>query len=230
MTSMTASHAVPPAEAAYRSPRTSPWRRFFDVVAQARSYRRIGFLLAGLPLGTAWFTALVAAVSTSVTMLVVGLVGIPMLWVTWLAVRAFANVERHATSVLLDRHLPAAPIEAGTGNVWARLRSFSRDRDRWNELAYLLLRFPAGIATFTIAVTVLATPVLLATAPLHARLDDHPFGDWAHSGDMERAATSPWAWLLVPLGVVLVFAAFHLLNRLAEWCGAWASAWLTPRG
>ena len=215
MTSEARDHHRPPA-----------WRRFFGVVAHPDSYRRIAYLLLGLPLGTAWFAALVSAVSVSASMLVVALIGVPMLWATWHAVRAFANVERHAANVLLDQHVPLAPMTAGTGNVSARLRSVSRDRDRWRELGYLLLRFPVGIATFTATVAAITTPITIAVAPIRARVQDHPFGDWAYSSTMEDAAAAPWAWLLVPVGVALLFAAFHLLNRLAAACGRWTGAWL----
>ncbi|HET7655030.1 MAG TPA: sensor domain-containing protein [Acidimicrobiales bacterium] len=187
----------------------------------ARTQRRIAYLLLGFPLGTAWFALFVTAVSVSLSMVVVALIGIPMLWATWLAVRACANVERFAANTLLDRDVPLAPMTTGTGNVWARLRAMSGDRRRWAELRYLFLRFPAGIATFTAALTALTVPVMVAVAPIQARIDDHPFGDWALSGRMEDVAASPWAWLLVPLGAVLLVAAVYLLNRLADACGRW---------
>jgi hypothetical protein len=100
----------------------------------------------------------------------------------------------------------------------------SGERDRRRELGFLLLRFPVGIATFTGAVTAMATPVLVAYAPFVARYDDEPFGDWALSSRMENVATSSWAWLLVPLGIALLIPAFHALNALARGCGRWTAA------
>ena len=80
---------------------------------------------------------------------------------TWYAVRAFANVERGVASALLERARRPAPMAPGvSGNLWVRLRDMSRDRARWRELGYLMLRFPAGIATFTLAVTALTVPVI----------------------------------------------------------------------
>jgi hypothetical protein len=40
------------------------------------------------------------------------------------------------------------------------------------------------------------------------------------------ASNSPWAWALVPLGVTLLFVAFHAVNALARVCGQWTTAWL----
>jgi hypothetical protein len=103
----------------------------------------------------------------------------------------------------------------------------SRDRVRWREVRFLLLRFPIGVATFTAAVTAIATPLLIAYAPFVARFGDDPFGDWALSSQMESVATSsPWSWLLVPFGVALLVPAFHALNALARACGRHTDAWL----
>jgi hypothetical protein len=208
----------------------SPLHRFFGVVACGQSYRNLAYLLLGLVLGTLWFSVLVTVITTSVSLIVLALVGIPMLWATWYVIRAFANVERGVANALLDQHIAMAPMAAGQrGNVWVRLKAMSRERDRWRELAFLLLRFPAGIATFTAAVTLLTVPVVVAYAPFHARYvaEVEPFGDWFWSSELEDfAADSAWSWLLVPLGVIALFAAFHVLNALAKACGHWASSWL----
>jgi hypothetical protein len=210
--------------------RSSPLHRFFGVVAESRSYRNLAYLLLGLPLGTLWFTLLVTAISVGVSMLVVFLLGIPILLGTWYAVRAFGNVERATADALLDVDLPMAPISSPVGgNLWRRLRGMSEDRSRWRELAFLLLRFPAGIATFTAAVTSIAVPVTIAYAPFHARfIGDGDFGDWFYSSEVDDIASgSPWSWLLVPFGVLLLFVAFHAMNGVARACGRWTTAWLS---
>jgi hypothetical protein len=83
------------------------------------------------------------------------------------------------------------------------------------------------VATFTAAVTAIATPFLVAYAPIVARRDEQPFGDWALSSRMEDvASSSPWSWLLIPLGLAMLIASFHLMNAVARLCGRWANAWL----
>jgi hypothetical protein len=212
-----------------RTDGTSPLRRFLGVVAQPDSYRNIAFLLVGLPLGTVWFTVLITGVSVALSMLVVALIGIPMLLGVWYVTRAFANVERGVVNSLLAQQLPHSSMNATQrGNVWVRLRSMTRERDRWRELGYVMSRFPIGVATFTAAVTAVATPLMVAYAPIAARHDEEPFGDWALSSRMEDvASSSPWSWLLVPLGLVMLIASFHLMNALARICGRWATAWLS---
>ncbi len=207
---------------------TTPLRRIFGVVTQPQSYRNIAYLLIGLPLGTVWFSVLISGLSAAISMIVVALLGIPMLWGMWCLIRRLANVERSTANVLLGQHLQQASTASPTrGNLWVRFRSMTSERDRWRELGYLLLRFPAGIVTFTAAVTALATPFLVAFAPFTARYGgDQPFGDWSQSSRMEDVANSPWSWFLVPLGVGMVFASFHLLNALARACGRWTTTWL----
>jgi hypothetical protein len=202
--------------------------RFFGVVARPQTFRNITYLLLGLPLGTLWFSILVTLASVSVSMLVVALLGIPLLVGSWYAVRAFANVERGVASALLDEHVAQQPMASGvSGNLWVRLREMSRDRARWRELGYLMLRFPAGIATFTLAVTALTVPAIIAYTPIYARLADESFGDWFWSSELQDFASgNPWSWALLPAGLLLVFAAFHVLNALARVCGRWTTAWL----
>ena len=203
------------------------WRRFFGVVARPDTYRRLAFLLLGLPLGTFWFCVLVTGLSVGVAMIVVALIGIPILLGMVYVTRAFANVERAVTDALVGTSIPSATWTApGTGNPWRRLRAAAREHDRWRELAFLMLRFPVGIATFTVAVTAIAAPLSVAWAPFQARIEDEPFGDWALSSRMEDVATSPWSWAFVPLGLLLLVAALHLTNALAGACGRWAARWL----
>jgi hypothetical protein len=203
--------------------RRTPIRRFFGVVGQAQSYRNIGYLLLGLLVATAWFTLLVTAISVSLSLIVVALLGIPLLLGTWYAVRAFANVERGLANVLLGTNLRPAPMASRQrGNPWARLLGMSRERDRWRELAYLFVRIPVGIATFVIAVVALAVPLALVWAPIEAHRVDG-FGNWSGSSELHDAANSTWAWGLIPLGLGLFVVSIHLLNGLAGRCGRWTA-------
>lgn len=206
--------------------RTSSRRRFFGVVGPAQTARHIGYLLLGLPLGIIWFTVLVTGLSVGVGVLVVALAGIPVLLGMGYLTRGFANAERVVANMLLAQHLRPAPLAStARGNLWVRLRAMAADGDRWRELGFLLLRLPVGVATFTAAVTALAAPVAVAYAPVHVRyVGDRSFGEWEYSSTLEDAASTPWSWLLVPLGALLLIASLHLMNALAAACARWTSA------
>jgi hypothetical protein len=161
------------------------------------------------------------------SLVIVALLGLPVLLGMWYVTRGAANVERRLAALLPGGAIPPAPMAGPPGNVWVRLRSMTLERDRWRELAFVMLRFPVGIATFTAAAAALTAPVAVAMAPFTARFDDsEPFGTWRYATEMEDLASSPFGWLLVPLGLVLFVAALHLLDALARACGRWAWSWL----
>ena len=150
----------------------------------------MGYLLLGLALAIAWSTLLVTALSVSLSMVVVALLGIPLLLGTWYVVRAIANVERGLANVLLGQNLRPAPMASRhRGNLWARLVAMSRERSRCRELAYLFVRIPVGIATFAITVVALTVPLALIWAPIHAhQVDD--FGVWSGSSELHDLVSS----------------------------------------
>ena len=73
----------------------------------------------------------------------------------------------------------------------------------------LLLRFPAGVATFTVAITLIATSLGLAFAPTYTWTSDD--FTWAS----RTFDPFPWSFALVPMGLLMVFASLHLMNALA---------------
>jgi hypothetical protein len=213
------------ATSAHRAARA---RRFFGVVAQPQSYLNVAYLILGLPLGIVWFTVLVTGVAVGTSILVVALAGIPCLVGLWYVTRSLANLERGLANVLLGTSLVADPMDAPTGNLWRRLRTMTSDTGRWREVAYLMARFPAGVATFVVAVSCLTISTAIVYAPLYARyVADHTFGDWALSTELHRFATSsPWSWLLIPLGGLCFVVSLHVMNALAAACGRWTTSWL----
>ena len=84
----------------------------------------------------------------------------------------------------------------------------SADRHRWRELVYLTLRFPVGVATFVAATTCITTSIVVGYAPFYARYDNDPsFGNFAMSERLDDIASNfPWAWLLAPLGAMMLIA------------------------
>ncbi len=190
---------------------------FFGVIKEPRSYRTILFLLLGLPLGTIYFTVLVTGVSLGISLLVVALLGIPILIGLWYVVRGFMRFERTLAMNLLDVDIaPLGSAPQSSGGLWTRFKTLMADRPTWRGFWYLLLRFIAGVATFTIAVTLIAVSLGLAFGPTVS---------WA-SDDLEWFGWTfdpfPWSFALVPIGILFVFASLHVMNALGVVCGRWA--------
>jgi len=112
----------------------------------------------------------------------------------------------------LPHPLSRAPHPGGS---WASLRGMTKDHSRRKELGFLLLRFPAAITTFGVAMGALTALFIVVAAPFQARYGGrHRFGHWAGAARIEAVASgSPWSWALVSLGGVLLIAAVHLPRR-----------------
>jgi len=189
---------------------------FWVVAVKGQSYRNILYLLLGLPLGILYFTVLVTGASVGLGLLVLALVGIPLLIGLWYVIRGLMNFERGLAIVLLD--VDIAPIQAAppvSGGLWNRFVALWSDRGTWRGIQYLLFRFPAGIATFTIAVTLTATSLAMAFAPTYMWTSDNL--TWAD----RTFDPFPWSFALVPAGIALFFVSLHVMNALAAVSGRW---------
>ncbi len=189
---------------------------FFGVVTQAQSYRSMLYLLFGLPLGTVYFTVLVTGLSLGVSLLLLALLGIPILIGLWHVVHGFAKFERALTMGLLEVEVaPISPLPERSAGLWDHLKNLVGHQPTRRAIYYLLLRFPAGIATFVLAVTAIAVSLGMALAPAYMWTSDEL--NWGS----RTFDPFPWSFALVPLGVVFVFLALHLMNAVAATCGEW---------
>lgn len=190
---------------------------FFGVIKEPRSYRTIIFLLLGLPLGTFYFVVLVTGVSVGISLLVVALLGIPILIGLWYLVRGLMRFERTLAMNLLDVDIaPLGSVPESSGGLWTRFKTLMADRPTWRGFWYLILRFAAGVATFTIAVTLIAVSLGLAFGPTFSwTSDDLDWFGWTFDPFL-------WSFALVPIGILLVFVSLHVMNAVGAACGRWA--------
>jgi len=179
---------------------------------ERRTYLAFLYALLGLPLGMFYFVFIVTGLSLGLGLLIT-LAGIPVLVLTLAACRGLAQLERRLASSLLDAPMPRVDSRRDEGSIWRRLVAQLRSAETWRELAYLLIRFVTGLASFIIAVTVvgagitygLVQPILVAFVP-SAGAD---FGSWSVNS-VSRAL------LLVPPGLVLLLLAPTIINIQAR--------------
>ncbi|HMJ94549.1 MAG TPA: sensor domain-containing protein [Thermoleophilaceae bacterium] len=187
---------------------------------EARTYRRILYLVLALPLGVAEFTFLVTVISfgfgTAVT-----LIGIPVLVASVYAWRWLADFERRLIGALLDAEIPSPyrPDPTG-GRWWQRLAFRLADPATWKDLAFLLIRLPLGILSFSLAAAVVGSGLRLVLAPVYYE----PFadGDWIGWLGVDTLGE---AFALVPLGALILLAGIPALGALARLYG-WLAAQL----
>ncbi|MDP9495954.1 MAG: sensor domain-containing protein [Actinomycetota bacterium] len=188
---------------------------------EAGTYRAIGYLLLGLPLGILSFNFVITGLALGLG-LTVTLVGIPVLVATLLGARALAGFERELAATLLEAPMPRhirAPHQSN-GFWWHRLGDLLAERRTYAELGFLILRLPMGIADFVVVVTILslalgafAQPILIAVGiPTE-------YGSWT-------VDTYAEALVFVPISVVYLLAGPRLLLAWASVSRRFASAML----
>ncbi|MDE3133810.1 MAG: sensor domain-containing protein [Acidobacteriota bacterium] len=176
-------------------------------LAEPTTYRRLAFLLLGLPLAVIWFAGLVAlwnlAIGTFVTPIV-----IPAVIALAYATRAAVTVEAELARSLLGVDA-RAPVISIAGRGWrARARNLLGP-GFWRAQGYLwtraLLGFPAGV----LMVALLGIALGMIAAPLWV-----PFvhGGWGFG--IWRAHSLLQSLLLVPVGLALLPLSVALASPL----------------
>ena len=137
------------------------WR----LVRDRRTYLRIFYLLLAFPLGTLYFVVIVTGLSTGVGLAIV-MVGFPILLVTLLGWLLFGRIERELAIHLLGAQIrPMSLPDSVRRSGWQRLLKTLGDSVTWKTLVYLLLEFPFGVFSFTLAVVLITLSISLILYP-----------------------------------------------------------------
>lgn len=188
---------------------SQPVRGFLGVVTWRQSYLNILYLLLAFPLGLAYFLLYVVGGALGLGLMVL-LVGGVLLLVLLLAAQWLGALER-----LLAVHLLGIPIAAGHTSwpegqgLTGYLKAVLRNRTTWTGLAYLLAKFPLGLASWLVVVIAGSVVLALIGAPLvDVSGGDVNVGPWRPD--------SPGEFLLISvIGLALAVPTLHLLNGLA---------------
>jgi hypothetical protein len=186
---------------------TPAWRSLLRPLTTARGYTALTHHLLGLPLGVIYFTWLVTGIATGLG-LAITVIGIPVLTLVFATVRPLLAGERAMANALLGTSIESAPL-APDGEGWfGQLKAYWTDSATWRGILYLLLRFPIGTATFTVAVATYATALYLLAAPIVAPFDAIEVGIWEPDTVLEGLA-------LVPLGAAVLLASAWISEGMA---------------
>ena len=181
-------------------------------------YRAALYFLIGLPLGVFDFTLMVTGLSLGLG-LTVTIIGIPVLVGSLLVARAQATVERRLAVSLIDSPIPTVKrmIAPATGAFWPRLRSLITERRTWNEVAYLLLRLPMGVADFVFITTLLALIASGVVQPILVSLGvESQIGTWEIDTIAEALAFVPVSLVFLLVAPRLIIGWSGLSRRFAS--------------
>ena len=182
-------------------------RGFFGVIIDPQSYLNIVYLLVAFPLGTFYFVFLVTGLSLGFG-LIITLVGIPILLLVLAGSWALCKLERNVAITMLKEDIPAASSQPISQGLWSRVKVLLKDSVTWTGVLYLFLKFPLGIVTFTIVVTLISVSLGLLTAPIYYSFVDMGLGFWNIDMLWE-------AFVLTLIGIPMIFISLYLMNGAA---------------
>ncbi len=196
--------------------------RFFGVVADARTYGALFYMLLALATGIFYFTWVVAGLSVSLGFAIT-IIGAPLLVLFFASVRLLSLVEGRMVETMLGERMPRRPLYADRDKpLLNRIAELFTDPRSWTTMLYFLLMLPLGIVYFTVVVTGLCFAAVLIAMPVAAALG---YGDhWYVGGiDVVYAQSWWWAWPLLALaGVLSLFLTLHAARGIGRLHGALA--------
>jgi len=192
----------------------------FGPATDAQTYLNLLYLLLAFPLGIAYFVFLIFGMSLGAGLAVI-FVGVPILMGVLFACLSLGAFERLMARSMLHLSIASPPGVASGPGLWAKLKALFGNPATWKSFFYLMLKFPFGIAAFVVLVTAFSVSGALILAPLTYSTLSIDFGLW-------RVDSKDEATILCLMGVVLLLAAFHLVNALAFVWGRFAQIMLGP--
>lgn len=203
-------------------------KKFFSVAAQGQTYLNMLYLLFSFPLGLFYFVFLVSGLAIGISTIIIwiGLLFLLAVFAVWYALIVF---ERQLAIWMLREEIP--PIvreEIPNQTTWQRFVSAVKNPVTWKGLLYLFAKFPLGVFSFVVLVTLLAVSLALLTMPIYyslfpAQVDITLFNGIRNPVIIDTLAEALTASLI---GLLLTIVSMHILNGLAWVSGKFARVML----
>ena len=206
---------------ALKKPQTtgSILNRLFGVYLDPRTWGSLLFMFIAFITGIIYFTWVVTGLSLSVGLFIL-IIGIPFAILFLLTVQGLALLEGRLVEALLGERMPRRPLFAQPGLKWMeRLKALLTDTHTWLSMLYMLLQLPLGViyftlnvSLFTIALTLMASPVIqFLTKSSLIILDNHP------------VPIPLWGQILMPVaGFILLTLSMHMVRAIGWLHGKYA--------
>jgi len=194
---------------------------FFGVIGRAQSYVNLVYLLISFPLGIFYFVFLMTGIALSLGLAII-VIGLFVLLFVLAATRALGAWERFLSCQMLGADIPRAPsVPVAWGRPLQALGSALTDAETWKSFAFLMLKFPLGILSFTIVMVFVATTISFLASALAFRFVPVTFMIW-------RVDSVDAALIMLALGLLLTILSLHVFNGMAAVWRALAVALLRP--
>ncbi len=204
----------------------------------------ITFLLLSFPLGLIYFLLIVIGLAVGLSTLILW-IGLPILFVTLILVRGMAEMERRMATNLLHVSFPYPRYshDAPQLGFLQRFGKVLRDPLTWTSMIYMILKFPLGIISFTLALVLPIVAGVITALPLVYLITLFINVILLKNGIQSSGEVIPYfievrgqfelvmfarSFIGVPVGLVFWFVTRSLLNGLALLSGELARALLSP--
>ena len=137
-----------------------PWRT-------ARTWRALCYIALDPLFGAISFSVVITLLALTVGLLITFPLAVPFAWLLFVCAVGLGTVERSRLSALLDIDLanphPRLPAKNWFVRLWDRVKTPSR----WKEIAYLLVKLPIAVITFSVTSIVWAFSFALLVLPFY---------------------------------------------------------------
>lgn len=186
--------------------------KYFTVFAKPRTYTTLLYLFLAFPLGLTYFILMVVGFSLGLSLLIIW-VGFLILALLFPMIWMLISFERLQTTHLLGIEIPTtSQSNYKEQQLWPRIKSFFSDPTTWKGILFILLKFPLGIASFTILVTGISILFVMIFAPILYQWTSINFIFW-------NVDTISEAIGVCFLGLILLPGLFHLFNFVGQLIG-----------
>jgi hypothetical protein len=196
-------------------------QKIFSIFTNPKTYLNLIYLFLSFPLGLTYFIILVTGLSLGFGLLIIWvglLILAAVLAISW----ACVHFERQLAIHLLKVELPQIETTTVPGEtIFHQVKRYLVNPLTWKGLAYLFLKFPLGVITFVISVTLLSLSISLLLAPFI-----YPF--WHLNYFFVRIDSLPVALVAFVAGVFMTPLSLYFLNLLAEVWAKFTKVMLEP--
>ncbi|NHN42545.1 histidine kinase [Halorubellus sp. JP-L1] len=183
-------------------------------VADPQTYRNVLYLFLAFPLGLGYYFLLVFGLVLGVALAVV-VVGLLVLLGVVVGSRFLASFERSLANRLLGTEI-ADPddVDRDASGVVETAKAYLRAGSTWGGLGFVALKFPVGVLSFVLLVSLLGTAIELLLLPVYpGGAFNVEVAGWVVARSFE---TTTERLLAVPAGAVLGVVAVNVLNAFAD--------------
>jgi Putative sensor len=182
--------------------------RFFTAPIEVRTYTNMLYLALAFPLGLFYFVFLITGLVTGFGLTIIW-IGLPILALVFAASFGMAALERRLAIHLLGARVPpmAPPSTGAPENVWKMVQEFLSNPVTWKGMAFLFLKFPLGVFTFTLTIALTSLSLGLILTPILYPWTDIFVGLWIVDSLGE-------ALLISAFGVVALLVSLNIFNLL----------------